>query len=218
MMHLSEQRTSSEPALAFALLENRAQAAAAACYVLGFDVGCEGWLLDRAQDAPADAPCRAVRLGALSRRRIRYWMPFEEQPPRYRGGRRLAPEQRPLLPGYVFVWLTTGNLGFEDDRVFGLVRGASGGTGLPARVPDPLIDALRADADADGVFREHVRRAEAKPLRQGEQLCIARDGGDWAGFVGEFMRLEPRDRVRMLVGSIQVVIQKPRIERIGKVA
>lgn len=205
-------------AVVFAPSENRAQAfgaAVAACYVLGFDVGCEGWLLDREQDAAHD---RAVRPGALSRRQIRYWMPFEEQPPRYRGGRRLAPERRPLMPGYVFVWLTTGNIGFEDDRVFGLVRGASGGTGLPARVPDPLIDALRADADADGVFREHVRRAEAKPLEKGEQLCIARDGGDWAGFVGEFMRLEPRDRVRMLVGSIQVVIQKPRIERIGKVA
>lgn len=172
----------------------------ARCYVLSHDAGCERWLAEK-----------------LTRRCIEFWIPEEETRPCHRAGRRLAlATKAPLLPGYAFVRLPDGNLGFEDERVTGLVRGAHGGTRRPVVVPEPVIAALRSQADADGVFREHVRRAQAKPLEQGEQVRVTL--GPWAGFLAEVLSLDPRERVRLLLGLLVVKMPVAHVERVGRAA
>jgi transcriptional antiterminator RfaH len=93
----------------------------------------------------------------LRRQEFEVYLPRIKQPRRYRGRWRDAIE--PLFPRYLFIRL---DLGSDNVAPIRSTRGVSklvSFNGLPATVPEPLIDALVESADPDtGLLHPHEDR------------------------------------------------------------
>jgi len=132
------------------------------------------------------------------------YCPLEERRLQRRG--RVKRLRAPWLPGYLFVKLARPALALSDRRgLFGLVRGA----GEIAALPDGLIEAIRARADADGVIR--AQRAAAVSFAHGERVRVT--DGAWAGLIGEVLRMKGPARVNVLIGTLNTEIAAARLVR-----
>ena len=115
------------------------------------------------------------------------------------GRRRMTVEA--LFPRYLFLRADAAATSLAPVRstrgAIGLVRTA----GLPATVPDELIERLRADANADGLVTMPERR-----LLPGERVVIAE--GPLAGLQGLYTQAQSEQRALVLLeilGSAQSV-------------
>jgi transcription antitermination factor NusG len=132
-----------------------------------------------------------------------------------RHARRFVTLARPLFPGYAFAWFDVRDTPawapiFRTRGCVGVVRIA----GKLASLSPEQYDALRALEDADGVIRP--KRAMARTLGVGDQVRI-KDGA-WAGFVGQILAVRGPERVRLLLGALEVELQIHRIEAVTPAA
>lgn len=108
-----------------------------------------------------------------------------------RGGRRKTVLE-PLFPRYLFLCADPDVTSLAPVRstrgAVGLVRTA----GLPATVPDELIERLRADADSNGVVTLPDRR-----LHPGERITIT--DGPLAGLQGLYAKAQGEHRALVLL-------------------
>lgn len=109
-------------------------------------------------------------------------------------------EHRPLLfPGYAFVAIEAQWYGAH--RAPGTLGLVMSGDGAPSRVPDTVVDGLRA--------REHgglIELPQPRGLSAGDPVRIVL--GPFAGQLGLYAGMRPRDRVAVLLqlfGSAQRV-------------
>jgi transcription antitermination factor NusG len=115
-----------------------------------------------------------------------------------------APRRVAFLPGYLFARLALPRIELRDRRgVIGLVRGA----GAVMALPDPVIAAIRACEDRDGVIRG--ARAPALMFAPGAPVKVT--DGAWAGLVGEVMTMRGPERARVLLGRLTTTIGVERL-------
>lgn len=137
--------------------------------------------------------CHAIVLANLGRQGIAAFLPLEETTVRARGAfvQRIAP----LFPGYVFVGLDPARGSWRSvNATRGITRLLAFG-GRPAEVPCGLIAGLMRRCDGRGRL---VARGDAcPPPAPGARVSLAR--GPFAGFVATVERIDPDQRVRVLL-------------------
>ena len=128
--------------------------------------------------------------------------------PRIAHGRKVV--RTPLLfPGYLFVWI---ELQWHTARwAPGVVRLVMNGIG-PAAVPDGVIADLKA-RETGGL----IDLPRPPKFRPGDRLRVTR--GPFAGHVGLYAGMKPRERVEVLLailgGSQRVTLAADSIEQAG---
>ena len=112
-----------------------------------------------------------------------------------------------LFPGYVFILIEMQWT--QAQYAPGVARLVMGGS-VPAVVPPPLIDALRA-REVDGL----IELPAPPKFRRGDHIRVLR--GPFAGHVGLYAGMKPRDRVavllQMLGGSRRAELASEDVER-----
>ena len=127
--------------------------------------------------------------------------------PRTAHGRKVT--RTPLLfPGYLFVWI---DLQWHRARwCCGVIRLITAGDATPARVPDGVI------ADLKGCETDGLTDLPPPPkFRAGDRVRVVR--GPFAGHVGLYAGMKPRERVEVLlvilVGSQRVTLAADAVEQ-----
>jgi len=104
-------------------------------------------------------------------------------------------ERKPLFPGYIFVHVKLE----EAYHKIRYTRGVSGFVRfgeLPLRVPNGIIESLKARTHGDGTVR-----MVSKPLRRGDLIRIT--DGPFAGFEGVFVEsLNDGERIALLIQGL----------------
>lgn len=121
---------------------------------------------------------------------------------------------RPLFPSYLFVSFSSDFAWGVITNTFGVARMLLVG-GIPGNVPAGLMDELLA---SEG----YLTRDESKispAFVPGDSVRIADGTVGLGGLVGEFIRLEPHDRCRLLLsmlgGRVPVTVSLANVEAIG---
>lgn len=137
-------------------------------------------------------------------------LPLVLEPVRH--GRRTIEERRPLFPGYVFAWFDPQ----ADARWSEIYR--TRGCIAPVRIAgalaaltDEQYEALRALEDADGIIRPQGK----PPLRLAPGETVRVTGGPWAGFLGEVLTMRGGERVRLLLGTLEVEMATRMVDRVA---
>ena len=126
----------------------------------------------------------------LQRQDYEVWLPMYRKTRRH--ARRVESVLRPLFPRYLFVRLDVLSQPWRPIlSTFGVHTMVSGAEG-PRAIGDDIIQALRARADADGVFE--IARSAIKP---GDQVRV--QGGPMADLEGIFQTELDSDRVLILL-------------------
>ncbi len=126
----------------------------------------------------------------LERQRYEAWLPLMCVRRRRTG--RLAERVEPMFPRYLFIRLD------DEHDDWGPVRSTLGVanmvrfSGRAARVPDDLVEAIRARCDGQGVWRVPERE-----LRAGDPVRI--EEGPFAGYEAIFKASTSRERVVVLL-------------------
>jgi transcriptional antiterminator RfaH len=129
-----------------------------------------------------------------------------------RHARRIVTQARPLFPGYAFAWFDVRDTPawapiFRTRGCVGVVRIA----GVPVSLTAAQYDALRALEDGDGVIRP--KRALAQRFSAGDHVRI-KDGA-WAGLIGRILGVRGAERVRLLLGALEVELATARLETVA---
>ncbi len=148
-----------------------------------------------------------IAVDNLERQGYHTYLPLLRQ--RRRRAGRYTQMVEPLFPRYLFINLDEQTDNWAPIRstlgVTGLVRFG----GMPARVPDALVDAIRESADPEG-----VHQLPEKQLKPGDKVRI-RDGA-MAGYEAVFSAHTSRERVILLLEiagkTAQVKLSKDAIE------
>ncbi|MBV8165225.1 MAG: hypothetical protein JO021_00440 [Alphaproteobacteria bacterium] len=128
-----------------------------------------------------------------------------------RRGRRTILDRRPLFPGYVFTAFDVA-----DAARWGKIQRTKGCV-APVRIAGALAaltsaqyDALRALEDPDGV----IRLAQPVPVRlhAGEQVRV--NAGPWSGFLGKVLATKGGERVRLLLGALEIEMASRMVDRV----
>ena len=143
----------------------------------------------------------------LQRQGYEIYLPLAPVRRRRRG--RSYTEPGPMFPRYLFIYLGEG----IDD--WGPIRSTLGVSALvkfgqvPARVPDNLIQMLKAKEDADG-----IQVLPHNLLKKGEKIRIM--AGPFEGYEGLFEAQSGRDRVVILLNILEkqarLEIQQSKVE------
>jgi transcription antitermination factor NusG len=116
--------------------------------------------------------------------------------------RRQGDTDRPLFPGYVFVWIV--QQWWQARWSPGVVRLVLDGV-VPARVPDQVIDALHK-RERNGL----IHLPKPRGLQAGDQVRVL--GGPFVGFAGLYAGMKPHQRVEVLLallgGHQRVILSK----------
>jgi transcriptional antiterminator RfaH len=130
-----------------------------------------------------------------------------------RRGRHTRLDRRPLFPGYLFAWFD------PRDAARWSVIFRTKGCIAPVRIAGALAAltageyaALRALESQDGVIRLDADAAAA-PLTPGSRVRVT--AGPWAGFLGEVLSLKGAERVRLLLGTLEVEMASRMVDRLG---
>jgi transcriptional antiterminator RfaH len=99
---------------------------------------------------------------------------------------------RPLFPGYVFVWIVAQ--WWQARWSPGVIRLVLADA-MPARVPDAIIDGLRK-RERDGLI--HLPRA--RTMQRGDPVRIV--GGAFTGHLALYAGMKPRERVEVLLAML----------------
>jgi transcriptional antiterminator RfaH len=136
-------------------------------------------------------------------------LPLVLEPVRH--GRRTIDEHRPLFPGYVFVRFDPA-----DGRWAVIYR--TKGCIQPVRIAGALaaltaeqFDALCRLEDADGLIRHP--RPVAVGLTPGETVRVV--AGPWSGFLGQVLSMKGAERVRLLLGVLEVEMATGMVDRVA---
>lgn len=106
---------------------------------------------------------------------------------------------RPYFPGYLFVQTDMDQVGAATFQWMPFSNGLISFDGVPATVPDHLIQAIRRHVDEINAERREPR----SDLKPGELVII--QAGPFQGYEAIFnVRLDGRDRVRVLLKLLQV--------------
>ncbi len=126
----------------------------------------------------------------LERQNYEVWLPMYHKTRRH--ARRVESVLRPLFPRYLFVRLDLSSQTWRPIlSTYGVHTMVSGADG-PLAIGGDIIEALRARANADGVF-EIARRA----IKPGDQVRV--QGGPMADLEGIFEADLDSDRVLILL-------------------
>jgi transcriptional antiterminator RfaH len=108
---------------------------------------------------------------------------------------RTAPSgPRPFFPSYLFVKFNPArDRWLSINSTFGVIRLVQFGE-YPSPAPDGFVEALMARTSPDGVI------GFADPLTPGDQVRVL--GGPFDSAIGTFERLEPLDRVTVLLSFL----------------
>jgi transcriptional antiterminator RfaH len=106
---------------------------------------------------------------------------------------------RPYFPGYLFIQADIEQVGASTFQWMPFSKGLLAFDGVPAPVPDHLIQAIRHHVDEINADR----REQGSDLMPGETVII--QAGPFQGYEAIFdTRLPGRDRVRVLLKLLQV--------------
>lgn len=107
-----------------------------------------------------------------------------------RRARKVTPALAPLFPGYVFVRFDRSASPWSSiNGTFGVRRLVGDATGRPAAMPEPVMDALLARCDAEG-----VRMAEKLMVGQSVRITT----GPLIDRIGTIEQLDGQGRLKVL--------------------
>jgi transcriptional antiterminator RfaH len=136
-------------------------------------------------------------------------LPLVLEPVRH--GRRTIDERRPLFPGYVFARFDPCDGRWAVIyRTKGCIQPVRIAGALAALTPDQFNALCRLE-DADGLIR-HPRPVTAG-LTPGETVRVV--GGPWSGFLGQVLSLKGAERVRLLLGALEVEMATRMVDRVA---
>lgn len=125
-----------------------------------------------------------------------------------RHARQVTEDRRALFAGYLFLRHTEDSVPWAQIRATpGVVRV------LPGRLPVAAYDGIRARADDEGLIRIERQAVVVDLLRPGDAVRI--HTGPWAGFLGSVMRARGAERLRLLVGILEIDVRRDWVERVG---
>jgi len=148
-----------------------------------------------------------IAVNNLERQGYHTYLPLLRQ--RRRRAGRYSEVVEALFPRYLFIHLDEQTDNWAPIRstlgVSGLVRFG----GMPSKVPDPLIDMIRASADASG-----IQQLPEKELKPGDKVRIRE--GAMAGYEAVFSARTSKERVILLLEiagkTAQVKLSRDAIE------
>lgn len=129
-----------------------------------------------------------------------------------RRGRRTSWDRRPLFPGYLFAWFDRADTArwsaiFRTKGCVAPVRIA----GALAALTDAQYRGLRGLEAPDGVIRLDDAPPRAR-LTPGETVRVT--SGPWAGFLGEVLSVKSAERVRLLLGALEIEMASRMVDRV----
>lgn len=124
-------------------------------------------------------------------------------------------ERRPMFGGYLFVRFDQAIGGWEKIYSTRGVVGVVQGAGCLGWVPDDICQALM-------IIERSAKRIQATIAaigwlpKAGEAVRVNDPESPWAGLVGRVVAVKNAERVRLLLGALNVVIGVGQVERVPR--